>query len=201
MGRTDATITREKILKAAEDCFSAGGFDGTGIEKVSEAAGVNKSLIYYHFKNKEGLLLALYEQVIGEIKILVNQSFKQSSSDMPNAMIPSLRGILGFLKKKRNLMKILMMEALKGGESNRVFLEMAEYVMKDELGQLTGEEHEKFQDNPSYFLIYEFFTGFMPIYSYAVFSDNWPEYFGIDNEKMEEYFMESFMKSHLSHHH
>lgn len=47
--------TRARILEAAHMEFVANGLEGTRMETISTAAGVNKSLIYRHFNNKDFL--------------------------------------------------------------------------------------------------------------------------------------------------
>ena len=56
MPKTDGYKTRQKILQEAEDLFSEKGFNGTSIDMIAKAAGINKGLIYYHFKNKHDIL-------------------------------------------------------------------------------------------------------------------------------------------------
>ncbi len=43
------------LLRAAIQIFSQKQFDGTGIRELADAAGVNSSLIYFHFGDKAGL--------------------------------------------------------------------------------------------------------------------------------------------------
>lgn len=45
------------LLRAAIQIFSEKQFDGTGIRELADAAGVNSSLIYFHFGDKAGLYL------------------------------------------------------------------------------------------------------------------------------------------------
>jgi TetR/AcrR family transcriptional regulator len=52
---TDESSTREKIVTAALREFTVHGKAGARIDRIAEAAGVNKAMIYYHFKSKEGL--------------------------------------------------------------------------------------------------------------------------------------------------
>lgn len=47
--------TKEKLLAHAIEIFSLKGFDGTTVKDLAEAAGVNVSLISYHFGGKEAL--------------------------------------------------------------------------------------------------------------------------------------------------
>jgi len=53
--------TRATILKAAERIYAESGLAGARTEAIAAAAGVNKALLYYYFKSKEGL----YQAVIG----------------------------------------------------------------------------------------------------------------------------------------
>jgi AcrR family transcriptional regulator len=50
---------RERILAAAEKLFAERGFDHTSTARVAAEAGVPHGLIFYHFKTKMDLLLAL----------------------------------------------------------------------------------------------------------------------------------------------
>jgi AcrR family transcriptional regulator len=46
---------KQDLLKAAVQLFSKQGFDGTTTLEIAEAAHVTETVIYYHFKNKDGL--------------------------------------------------------------------------------------------------------------------------------------------------
>jgi TetR/AcrR family transcriptional regulator len=58
----EALDTRAALLKAAEELFASRGFEGTSVKDICEKAGVNVSLISYHFEGKEGLYRAVLEQ-------------------------------------------------------------------------------------------------------------------------------------------
>ena len=60
--REKSTETREKLLDTAEALFIEQGYSGTSINDVATAAGVNKALIYYYFKNKQDLFDAVIER-------------------------------------------------------------------------------------------------------------------------------------------
>ncbi|HXH60017.1 MAG TPA: TetR/AcrR family transcriptional regulator [Fimbriimonadaceae bacterium] len=51
----DPEATRRKILGAATRLFAKHGYSGTSIANVADAAGVQKGLVRYHFKSKDGL--------------------------------------------------------------------------------------------------------------------------------------------------
>ncbi len=52
---TPDASTRDRLLAAAADEFAARGFAGANIDRIAEAAGLNKAMIYYHFASKEDL--------------------------------------------------------------------------------------------------------------------------------------------------
>ena len=53
------TKKQDDIIKAALDLFSKDGFQATSTNKIATNAGVSEGLIFRHFKNKEGLILAI----------------------------------------------------------------------------------------------------------------------------------------------
>jgi TetR/AcrR family transcriptional regulator len=61
--RGEPEKTRAAILKAALEEFSHEGVAGARTDEIARRAGVNKALIYYYFKDKEGLYAAALEQV------------------------------------------------------------------------------------------------------------------------------------------
>ena len=58
----DRRATRAAILEAAGRCFAEGGLAGARTEAIARAAGVNKALLYYYFRSKDGLYRAVLEQ-------------------------------------------------------------------------------------------------------------------------------------------
>lgn len=61
--RGEPEKTRAAILKAALEEFSHEGVAGARTEEIARRAGVNKALLYYYFKDKEGLYAAALEEV------------------------------------------------------------------------------------------------------------------------------------------
>jgi AcrR family transcriptional regulator len=52
-------LTRRTILAAATREFAARGYAAAGVDRIARRAGVNKAMIYYHFKSKAGLYRAI----------------------------------------------------------------------------------------------------------------------------------------------
>jgi TetR/AcrR family transcriptional regulator, fatty acid metabolism regulator protein len=58
---------RERILRAAIRIFSRKGFFHSRISEIARAAGVADGTIYLYFKSKDDLLIAIFEEKMGEV--------------------------------------------------------------------------------------------------------------------------------------
>ena len=80
--------TREAILAAAADAFSAGGPAGARMDAIAAAAGVNKALLYYYFKSKESLYQAVVEEHF--------EAFNRKALQVLNGPGPACRVLLQY---------------------------------------------------------------------------------------------------------
>jgi AcrR family transcriptional regulator len=63
-GESRAQDSRDQILRAATDLFATRGFHETSMAEVARAAGVSKALIFWHFKSKEELFVAVLGRLL-----------------------------------------------------------------------------------------------------------------------------------------
>ncbi|MGD0311543.1 MAG: TetR/AcrR family transcriptional regulator [Acidimicrobiales bacterium] len=61
--------TRQALLTAARELFAANGFQATRTEEVVQRAGLTRGALYHHFRDKEDLFRAVYEEVAGEVTL------------------------------------------------------------------------------------------------------------------------------------
>ena len=61
-------------MAIAIDCFARYGYQGTSIDRIASAAGVTKGALYYHFRDKEHLFVALLQNVLGDLSTLIAES-------------------------------------------------------------------------------------------------------------------------------
>jgi AcrR family transcriptional regulator len=54
--------TQARLLEAAEEVFVREGYESAQLDEIAATAGRSKGAVYTHFKSKEDLFLALYEQ-------------------------------------------------------------------------------------------------------------------------------------------
>jgi AcrR family transcriptional regulator len=187
MGRTGGDKTRQRILEAAEELFSRNGFHATSVSQITKMAMVNKAALYYHFKDKNDLILSLLRKILDELVetgiLRAGQSREKGVDDVKRAM----REEISFLEKRKDIFAIMLMESFKSDDSDRSLFRCVELAMKSSPGM--GGSTAR--------LVHEFFTGFLPLLSFVVLKDKWCNYFGQDKEQVLEKFIESFIRSHV----
>ena len=113
-GRTSApTATRDLVFKAAAEAFSRSGFEGVGVDDIARAAGVNKAMLYYHFKNK----LDLYRAIVRDMLSAVSDAVISiaDSDDGPPAKIERFIETLATMREARPWFPPLMMREMSAG--------------------------------------------------------------------------------------
>lgn len=85
--RRQPEISRQAIFDAALEEFSLEGVTGGRMDRIAAAAGVNKALLYYYFKDKETLYGALLDHVFSGLLEAVNQAMDQARTPGETIMI------------------------------------------------------------------------------------------------------------------
>jgi AcrR family transcriptional regulator len=121
-----AQATRDSILKAATKVFAKHGFDGGRVEQISKAAKSYDRMIYYYFGSKEGLFIAVLEQMYAR--------FNDAESDLrlpADDPIASLEAIVqfmaGYYQKNPEFVTLLNAENLHRGKHIAKSLRAREY--------------------------------------------------------------------------
>jgi AcrR family transcriptional regulator len=71
--------TKNKILHATLELISEQGFHGTSVSQIAKKSNVNVGSMYYHFANKDAILIALYLDCKARI---TQYAFHDCSEDM-----------------------------------------------------------------------------------------------------------------------
>jgi AcrR family transcriptional regulator len=96
---------RERILQVALELFTERGYDGTSLREIAEKLDVTKAALYYHFKSKEALLLALVIDWRSQVSELVSWGHEQPfGADLQRVMLERLAGMLNGNQKVMRLL-------------------------------------------------------------------------------------------------
>jgi TetR/AcrR family transcriptional regulator len=68
---TERHSPKALLMKVATSLFAEKGYAGTSVREIVEKAGVTKPVLYYYFKNKEGIFLAALEEAYSELEVLL----------------------------------------------------------------------------------------------------------------------------------
>jgi TetR/AcrR family transcriptional regulator len=82
----DSVETRSAILKAAERIYAESGLAGARTDAIAAAAGVNKALLYYYFKSKEGLYQAVVGSQLREFQLQAREILSSKDPAGPTLM-------------------------------------------------------------------------------------------------------------------
>ena len=72
--REAAAATRERLLDAAERVFRDRGVTRTSLSEVAAEAGVTRGAVYWHFRDKADLFVAMCERATSPMDALVEQA-------------------------------------------------------------------------------------------------------------------------------
>ncbi|AYJ49685.1 TetR/AcrR family transcriptional regulator [Rhodococcus sp. P1Y] len=74
---------RSEILDGARKCFGEYGYEGATVRRLEESTGLSRGAIFHHFKDKDGLFLALAKEDARRMaEVAANQGLVQVMRDM-----------------------------------------------------------------------------------------------------------------------
>ena len=118
----DPEKTKESIILAAIEEFSAYGYEGGRVERIAKSARVNMRMIYHYYENKERLYVSVLERVYRDVRI--SETELRIEDDPPALGIRKLVNItFDHFAEHPDLISIVM------GEN----LQKAEYLKKSDL--------------------------------------------------------------------
>ena len=204
MSKKDAVATKTRILTVAEKMFSELGFDGTRVDDIAKEAGVNKALIYYYFKSKNEILDTLFASLVEDVKkILIKNVIDTPYINHEESCRQLFDAYLSFIIEKRKIIKIAVVESSKSSSKNIIVMKIGNLIIDAEIENVRKEFKAKgfyFPEDQQELLITEFFTGLMPLLGYALYMDEWMDFYNIGEEELREKFYNSFKKTHLAAH-
>lgn len=82
---------RDRILRAALECFGAFGFEGTSTRAVAQRADVTHTLVLYHFQSKDQLWISMMEAALdeyaGELRANLTKADERSAKEVLSAFV------------------------------------------------------------------------------------------------------------------
>ena len=139
-----AAATRENILRAATKVFAKHGFAGGRVEQISTAAKSYDRMIYYYFGSKEGLFIAVLEEMYrrfneAEARLVLD------ATEPVEALTAVIRFMWGYYQRNPEFITLLNTENLHRGKHIAKSLRAREFSSPavDVLGQVLARGGEQ----------------------------------------------------------
>ncbi|WP_264324671.1 TetR/AcrR family transcriptional regulator [Romeriopsis navalis] len=129
--KSDAKAKPDKaqaILDGALQVFTTQGFAAASMDRIAKAAGVSKPTLYSYFQDKEGLFVALIQQLVEtHSPITITNAPKPDFQTPPAAFLRQIAGsVLGHTSSNQpflSLMRLLIGESEKFPELSQTFVQ------------------------------------------------------------------------------
>lgn len=108
--------TKEKIIEAAKDLFLAHGFAGASMGQIGRCAGVNHSLLFYHFKNKENLWMEV-KHYIAKTSVEAFKVIPDITLESPLFVRELFKNSIEFYKMSPDIVRMLNWQRLESGDN------------------------------------------------------------------------------------
>ena len=121
-----AQATRDSILRAATKVFAKHGYAGGRIEQISKAAKSYDRMIYYYFGSKEGLFIAVLEEMYRRFNEAESKLVLGTAAPT-EALQVVIRFMWGYYQKNPEFITLLNTENLHRGKHISKSLRASEY--------------------------------------------------------------------------
>jgi AcrR family transcriptional regulator len=192
-----AGTTKQKILTEAEKLFAVKGFEGTGIEEIARNVGIRKSVIYYHFKNKEQILQTMLDGFVARGVAFKKSFFERYAGNFMERLDVIMEEMIEFMEENRRIVTILLMESIKNPRQVPL-LELWNFQSPAAREVVASAEAHHIDTVKAFDRDLEgmheaFFMLSLPLVGYTVFSDRWCERYGFDRDQSRKDFVDGFL--------
>jgi AcrR family transcriptional regulator len=124
----DSALTKEAILRAATFEFCHNGLGGARVEAIAQRAKANMRLLYAYFGDKNGLYIAVLEDVYTEIRA-AEQQLKLDDLEPIAAMSELIDFTFTFFGQHQNYIALINTENLQRGRNMRKSRKIADLTL------------------------------------------------------------------------
>ena len=103
---------RLNILKAAAETFAEKGYYEASIQNITERAGVSTGTFYIYYKNKEEILLSLYNEFTCKAKLMLSQIAAVKFTDAKKKLAICTVSLLRLYAEHEKLSLILLTKTI-----------------------------------------------------------------------------------------
>lgn len=129
--------SRAAILHAAVQEFAREGVAGARTDAIARSAGVNKALLYYYFNDKEGLYLAVLEEVFSGLRVAIHGAL-QRRLPPKERVIGYVRAHFDYIASHPLYPRIVQAEFMRAGKDASRLQHIAKDFFRPIFGEISG---------------------------------------------------------------
>lgn len=107
--RDEASLTRARLLDAAEQLFAERGFPATRLDDIAAAAGATRGAFYWHFKSKEEVFDAMLARAAEHIGAALASSRRRAADDPLGALRERIDTVLLHVEQDARFQRVVIM--------------------------------------------------------------------------------------------
>jgi AcrR family transcriptional regulator len=131
----EAAASHERILDEAARLFLASGYRGISMREIGEATGLSKAGLYYHFKDKEDLLVAILSENLAQIGAII-QGNRRPGTTAREQIGRMIQGLFALAPQQRAIIRLASQEMMHLSPEARTAFN--EFDQERFIGQLAG---------------------------------------------------------------
>jgi AcrR family transcriptional regulator len=98
---------RDRILSVATSLFVERGYDGVAMREISDACGITKAALYYHFTGKAELLSEIFTAYLDEMAVVISAGV-EAGGTAEARLRRVVRGLFDVPVERRAILRLAM---------------------------------------------------------------------------------------------
>ncbi|MCD5323789.1 MULTISPECIES: TetR/AcrR family transcriptional regulator [Pontibacillus] len=137
----------KQIIDAAVEVIAENGYHSSQVSKIAKKAGVADGTIYLYFKNKEDILVSLFQEKMGQFIEKIEEDIK-TKSNAKEKLLAMIKTHYGLLSEDHHLAIVTQLELRQSNKDLRLkindvlkrYLLVIDHIVED--GKAEGLFHE-----------------------------------------------------------
>ncbi|MDQ7029791.1 MAG: TetR family transcriptional regulator [Ardenticatenia bacterium] len=106
---SEPVAVRERIIQEATRLFVTHGYHGISMREIAKVVGVSKAGLYYHFQDKQELLLAILTDSLEHIERLIQEA-RQEGTTAREQIGQAMQAIFSLAPERRAIIRLASQE-------------------------------------------------------------------------------------------
>jgi len=132
---------RERLLEAGLEVFASTGYAAASVKEISRSAGLTERYFYESFDNREALLRAVADRIVGDFLAAVEPLLPLDLGDLPRAIPQAADAFVASLADDPRRARVLLVETVGVSPAAE---EYRRAVIADLVGFLRGAAEQAF---------------------------------------------------------